>query len=132
MVLDMPLKATSLVLQVAFNLSFGIVMAACRKRDVDGHVFFGPTAVFLMEVGKLFVSIIGVSVAKLHGEGITVSRLLRQEQGYDLLGEGSSSPSPELSQRGWMSKGFTTTPNDLSRHPSRMLSMGTTYSGASV
>lgn len=53
------LRTTSLVLLAAQNLSYGLLMAECRKKSANGHMFFGPTAVLLMEIGKLVLALCG-------------------------------------------------------------------------
>jgi UDP-sugar transporter A1/2/3 len=54
------LKFLSLGLLVPHTIIYTLLAAVARKPDAQGHVFFGPSAVAIMELGKMMISIIGV------------------------------------------------------------------------
>lgn len=59
---DRLLKYASLAIVVPHSITYTILGAECRKPDANGNVFFGPSAVVMMEIGKLAISLIGVAL----------------------------------------------------------------------
>jgi hypothetical protein len=49
-------KLLSLVLHALQSLAYGILLPTCRRKDQNGNVFFGPTAVVTTELFKIIVS----------------------------------------------------------------------------
>lgn len=55
------LKFVSLGLLIPHTICYTLLAAVARKPDAQGHVFFGPSAVVMMELGKLIVSLLAVT-----------------------------------------------------------------------
>jgi UDP-sugar transporter A1/2/3 len=56
------MKYTSLAIVIPHSITYTILGALSRRPDANGNVFYGPSAVFLMECGKLIISLIGVAL----------------------------------------------------------------------